>query len=231
MEVNCCAGLHMGTAMSAMLMEKRVLIVFDLDGTIADSAQLGRTLFKRVFEMMGFGVISDELADSFNGPSADEVCRVMGIQGERRALYDQLIDEVEAALVQESGKMFPGIIDMMEALKGRASLAILTNGTHAYCEACIKTYGLTPYIDLHSGYVSGVSKSQRMLQWQTQLGARRVIVVGDRETDIRYAREAGAFAVGVTYGMGSREELAGADALCDSAADVARVCLEVIRSC
>ena len=32
-----------------------VLIVFDLDGTLTDSAHLGRILFKRVFSRMGFG--------------------------------------------------------------------------------------------------------------------------------------------------------------------------------
>ena len=61
------------------------LIVFDLDGTIADSRELARESYKRVFALMGFGQITDELADSFNGPDADEVCRVMGIGKDRRA--------------------------------------------------------------------------------------------------------------------------------------------------
>ena len=228
MENSCCHGMYAEPMMGMMLMEKPVLIVFDLDGTLTDSAELGRVLFKRVFEMLGYGVISDELADSFNGPSADEVCRVMGVHGEKRALYDHLLDTVEVQLVRESGVVFPGVINMLEALKGHAVMAVLTNGTQAYCEACISEYGFAPYIDLHSGYVSGVSKSQRMLKWQAELGARRVIVVGDRGTDIGYAREAGAYAIGVTYGMGSREELAGADALCDSAMAVADECLRVI---
>ena len=228
MEINCCAGMGMNPVMSVIPMEKPVLIVFDLDGTLTDSAMLGRVLFKRIFEMLGYGVISDELADSFNGPSADEVCRVMGVEGEKRKMYDQLLDTVEVELVKESGIVFPGVIDMLEMLKGQAVMAILTNGTQTYCEACISEYGFAPYIDLHSGYVSGVSKSQRMRQWQAEVGARRLIVVGDRGTDIAYAREAGGYAIGVTYGMGSREELAGADELCDTAPDVARACMKVV---
>ena len=39
------------------------LIVFDLDGTIADSRELARESYKRVFALMGFGQITDELAD------------------------------------------------------------------------------------------------------------------------------------------------------------------------
>lgn len=228
METACCGSVSMGMMMGVMPMERPVLIVFDLDGTLTDSAELGRVLFKRVFEMLGYGVISDELADSFNGPSADEVCRVMGVEGERRALYDHLLDEVEVQLVKDIGVVYPGVIHMLETLKGRAVLAILTNGSQAYCEACIREYGFAPYIDLHSGYVSGVSKSQRMLQWQTQLDARRVIVVGDRASDIANARAADAYAIGVTYGMGSREELAGADMLCGTAHEVVQECLRVI---
>lgn len=228
METTCCTAMNMNAAIGVMALERPVLIVFDLDGTLTDSAELGRVLFKRVFDLLGYGVISDELADSFNGPSADEVCRVMGVEGEKRVMYDHLLDTVEVQLVKEIGIVFPGVIDMLEALKGRAVMAILTNGSQAYCEACIREYGFAPYIDLHSGYASGVSKSQRMLQWQKEIGARRIIVVGDRQTDVRFAREAGAYAIGVTYGMGSREELSGADALCNTAHEVAQECLRLI---
>lgn len=231
METVCSRAVAGGCAPYAMAKERPVLIVFDLDGTIADSAQLGRVLFKRVFEMLGYGVISDELADSFNGPSADEVCRIMGIGPDRRPLYNQLIDEVETELVKTIGRMYPGMIDMLEALSRHAVLAILTNGAPVYCKTCIDTFGLAPYIALHSGFVSGVTKAQRMLQWAGELDARRIIVVGDRSTDMENARAAGAYAVGVTYGMGSREELSGADVLCANACDVVRACMEVIRSC
>ena len=228
MELTCCGSFHMDPMMSVMAMERPVLIVFDLDGTLTDSAELGRTLFKRVFEMLGYGVISDELADSFNGPSADEVCRVMGVQGEQREIYDQLLDAIEVQLVRESGVVYPGVIDMLERLKGRAVMSILTNGSQAYCEACIREYGFAPYIDLHSGFVTGVTKAQRIMQWQAKTGARRVIVVGDRASDISNARAADAYAIGVTYGMGDRAELEGADALCDTAYEVAQECLRVI---
>ena len=211
-------------------MERPVLIVFDLDGTIADSRELARQSYKHVFAQMGYGEITDELADSFNGPDADEVCRVMGIGPDRRALYDRLVDETDVALVRTVGRMFPGTDAMLAALSRRAVLAILTNGSHAYCEACIREFALAPLIALHSGFVSGVSKAQRIAQWERELSARRVIVVGDRCTDVQNARLAGALAVGVTYGMGSREELAGADCLCDTPDEVRRACEEAIAA-
>ncbi len=208
--------------------ERPVLIVFDLDGTLADSRELARVLYKQVFEMMGFGVISDELADSFNGPNPDEVCRVMGIGPDRRAEYNRLIDEVELELVKTIGRMFPGVHDMLAMLAPYAVLAVLTNGTTVYCEASIDAFGIRPFIRMSIGFTPGVTKAQRIAMWERELGARRVICVGDRGTDVENARLAGAAAVAVTYGMGSREELAGADVICDTPVDVARACLDII---
>lgn len=221
-------GMNCACAADVMAAKRPVLIVFDLDGTLTDSEMLGRMLFKRVFAMMGFGEISDALADSFNGPSADEVCRIMGIGEDRKPLYNQLIEEVEPELVREIGVIYPGTVEMLAALAPHATLAILTNGTHVYCSACIEEYGFGPYITLHSGYVSGVTKAQRIAQWERETGAQRVIVVGDRATDISNARAAGAYAVGVTFGMGSEQELAGADVLCSSMAQVTKACMDAM---
>lgn len=211
--------------MREALCERPVLIVFDLDGTIADSRELARESYKRVFRELGYGEITSEQADTFNGPDADEVCRVMGIGPDRRPLYDELIDRTDVELVGTIGRMFPGTEEMLAALAGHAVLAILTNGSHAYCDACIDAFGLAPYIALRSGFVSGVTKAQRIGIWERELAARHVICVGDRCTDIENARRAGATAIGVTYGMGTAEELAGADCLCSTPKEVERACL------
>lgn len=209
---------------------RAALIVFDLDGTISDSRELARESYKRVFALLGCGLITDEQADSFNGPDADEICRVMGVGPDRRPLYDRLLDETVSELVTTLGRAFPGTQEMLAALAPRAHLAILTNGSTSYCETSIRAFGLTPYIGLHSGYVSGVTKAQRIGMWARELDAHRVIAVGDRGTDIANARKAGALAVGVLYGMGDREELRGADALCETPKELERTLLRMIKA-
>ena len=223
----CCRCMT-GAAYSVMEKKAPVLIVFDIDGTISDTVQLGRELFKQVFALMGYGVISDELADSFNGPSADEVCRVMGIGPDRRPLYNELLESIEDDLVRDIGCMYPGVCRMLDALAPHAVLALLTNGTQRYCETTIREFCLTPYISLHSGYVSGVTKAQRMQQWARELGARRIICVGDRSTDVANGKAVGALTIAVTYGLGSREELEGADVICDTTEQVTKECLRAI---
>ena len=221
------AGAMDGCCADVLAMKRPVLIVFDLDGTLTDSCELGHLLFKEVFRRLGFGEISDELADSFNGPSSDEVCRIMGIE-DRKDEYNALIDEVETALVKSMGKIYPGILKMLEDLAPHAHLAILTNGSPVYCQTCIEEYGFAPYIEKSSGFAPGVTKAMRIAQWEQETGARRVIVVGDRKTDVDNARAAGAYAVGVTFGMGSREELSEADVLCDTMEQVKAACMRVI---
>ena len=226
------ASLYQSCGMNAcqaglVAMKRPVLIVFDLDGTLTDSCELGHLLFKQVFARLGFGEISDELADSFNGPSSDEVCRIMGIE-DRKDEYNALIDEVETQLVKSMGKIYPGVLDMLADLAPHAHLAILTNGSPVYCRTCIEEYGFAPYIGLRAGFASGVTKAMRIGMWERELGARRVIVVGDRSTDISNARAANAYAIGVTFGLGTREELSGADVLCDTAQQITEACMRVI---
>ena len=152
--------MHGGEECGAYLRAAKhpALIVFDLDGTIADSRDMARESYKRVFAMMGYGMITDELADSFNGPDADESCRVMGIGPDRRELYDKLVDQNDVELTRTMGRMFPGTIRMLDELAPHATLAILTNGSQRYCEASIEAFALSPYIALHSGFVSGVTR-------------------------------------------------------------------------
>ena len=223
-----CDGTRAGATMNVCAERRPVLIVFDLDGTIADSRELARICYKRVFPLLGCGEITDEQADAFNGPDADEVCRVMGVGREKRALYDRLVDEIGEELVGEVGRMVPGTAEMIEALSPHAALAILTNGSERYLNACIETFCLTPFIGLRASFVSGVTKAQRIGMWERELCARRVVCVGDRGTDIANARAAGAVAVGVTYGMGTGKELAGADYLCDTPQEVERVLRRLI---
>ena len=52
--------MHSGEECGAYLRAAKhpALIVFDLDGTIADSRDMARESYKRVFAMMGYGMIT-----------------------------------------------------------------------------------------------------------------------------------------------------------------------------
>ena len=54
-------------------------------------------------------------------------------------------------------------------------------------------------------------EAQTVARAQRALGARCPVVVGDRYYDVDAARACGLRAIGVTWGIGDREELRGAD--------------------
>ncbi len=204
--------------------ERKFLIVFDLDGTVVDSCELHRRNYRRVFERMGYGYLTDEQVDRLNGPNADEICRMMGVAPERRAWYNALYDECAVGLVEEIGRMFPGMEETLRRLSEKAHLALLSNGSEAYCKANVRCFGLDRWIGRHAGFQQGVSKAERIRIWSLSLGFPPLIVVGDRAGDIATARAVGAAAVGVSYGMGSPDELKQADVVCASPADIVKAC-------
>jgi phosphoglycolate phosphatase len=73
-------------------------------------------------------------------------------------------------------------------------------------------------LDDKSDMVGELIESERLDRTATAM-------VGDRAHDIVAGKRNGIFTVGVAYGYGGREELAaaGADRICDTPADVARV--------
>ena len=200
------------------------LIVFDLDGTVVDSKTLHRLNYRRVFEQMGYGTLTDEEADRLNGPNGEEICRIMGVAPKLRAWYNTLYDESVRELVLRCGRMFPGMVRVLQRLSQTATLALLSNGSQAYCEANVQHFALNAWFARYTGYVDGMNKADNIRKWMLAYGQPRLMVVGDRAGDIRCAREAGAIAIGVTYGMGEREELKDADALCDTPEEILSVC-------
>ena len=205
------------------------LIVFDLDGTVADSYQLAVESFRWVFEQMGFGTLPLDLLESFNGPTSDEVCRTMGIGPDRRKLYDRLLTEAEQAMAARCAKPFYGTMDTLHALVGEASLCLLTNGTASYMDLTLGQFGMTDLFIRRSAYVPGRTKADWIRRWQGELRAPRALMVGDRRSDIEQAHVAGALALGVTYGMGGVEELMGADALAGDMGEVLLLCRQFIK--
>jgi phosphoglycolate phosphatase len=90
-----------------------------------------------------------------------------------------------------------------------------------FARRIVTLFGLSPHFagiygaDL-AGTLDDKVKLLRHLADREGVDTSRSVMIGDRSHDIRAARLNGARAVGVTWGYGTPEELAGADALADS---------------
>jgi len=209
-------GLHPGSLLP--------LIVFDLDGTLLDSYEMAMTNNARVIEAMGLPPAAHAVLESLNGPTVEEACAILGLPPERLGELEAAFSRIEAESVPAMAQTFPGVPEMLASLQSGATLCLLSNSLPAYLALACEATGIGKYFSERAGYAPGVSKAARIRQWLEARGLPRALVVGDRPTDITAGREAGAWTLAVTYGNGTADELALADALASTVAEAWRHC-------
>ena len=178
-------------------------IVFDLDGTLIDSAPDIAAAVNQTLESRGLPGLPASRVESFIGAGArDLMARVfdaLGRRPTRAELESALADYLERyrAGPAERTRPYPGVKEALDALRGRGlRMGICTNKHEDLACAVLGALGL-------SAYFSSVVGCDR-LPWRKpdprhlqavveELGASpdRVVYVGDTETDRQCAEAAG----------------------------------------
>ncbi|MCJ7437014.1 MAG: HAD hydrolase-like protein [Acidimicrobiia bacterium] len=227
-----------------MQSRKRCATFFDLDGVIIDSAPLITTLVRQV--LSGHGIpVDDRLLDAFVGPPLEEsfsvllrdvgvpdiACDAVGLVAEFRDLYRARCVETEA---------HPGVASMLRSVARSVPCALATSKPREFALAILNhlelsdvfTVAAAPEPDWESDSKTAVltaAFARMQVAFATSLEPADCLMVGDRRHDIEAAHTLGMLALGVTWGVGSREELIGAspDFLADDPVDVVRLVLEL----
>ena len=115
--------------------------------------------------------------------------------------------------------VYDGIADMMPALTAAASRMFLcTSKPDVFARRIVTLFGLDQYftgvygVDL-AGVLDDKVKLIAHLAARESVALEHAIMIGDREHDVRAARMNGARSIGVLWGYGSRRELAAANAI------------------
>jgi len=188
------------------------VILFDLDGTLADTApDLAATL----------NVVLSEIGAKPVAP--DDVRHMVG-HGARRLIENSLkacgrypdddaLDRLTARFIVHYGEHiavescpFPGVEAALGALKrGGGKLAVCTNKTEALSVKLLRALDLGGYFDVIAGAdtfpVRKPDPGHLLMAVERVAGdPSRAVMVGDSETDVRAARAAGLPIIGVTFG-------------------------------
>ena len=203
-------------------------LIFDLDGTLIDSKIDLALAVNAAVEHLGRGPLEPERIYSFVGNGAPALIR--------RALGDDVTEaQAEAALgfflqyyrehMLDNTVPYPGVRAGLEQLAGY-EMAVLTNKPVRFSRAILDGLELSR----HFRYVYGGNSFERkkpdpmgvaVLLRDLGAGPREAMVVGDSEVDVLTARNAGTWACGVTYGLGSaRLSEAAPDLMVDSLAEL-----------
>ena len=198
-------------------------VIFDLDGTLLNTLGDLRAATNHALEVRGLPPHSMEEIRQFIGNGIRLlICRAMP-EGTPEAEIDAALDDFKAyyaAHIHDRTVPYDGIPQLLTALRKRGiKVAVLSNKIDSASQQLIE-YFFPGKTDVVFGEHVGVSRkpdptSCRMVMQQLGVQPEQVLYVGDSGTDMQTAKNAGLYAVGVTWGFRSKEVLLenGADVL------------------
>ena len=193
-----------------------LLVLWDVDGTLIDSAEHGKHAFDDAYlEVVGRPF---ESRVDYAGRTDHQIAMAMleGVDGADEhlpSLLEQLVPALQARrdLIRAEGRVHPGVSEALEALGGRDGLrqSLLTGNLEANAALKVGAFGLERHIDFELGaYGSDPHERRSDLvavareRAEAKLGeAVDPVLVGDTPRDVAAAREAGVRVVAVATGF------------------------------
>jgi phosphoglycolate phosphatase-like HAD superfamily hydrolase len=214
----------METARKIVNSSNGVLVIFDLDGTLFQARQVTIPAVQETFAANGLPIPDADAIGAYIGRPAKEYHDWLAAYCSPDRVHEIIAetDRRELELIGTAGRLFPGVPEMLASLQGSGfHLAMSSNAPEDYFAETLDTQNLRRFFQ--PALCRGTrfsSKTEIVKTILREAQGRAFAVVGDRHDDIESARAFGGFAVAVTYGFGTPDELAGADALVDSPAAV-----------
>lgn len=182
-------------------------VLFDLDGTLIDSAPVILRCFDSVFkEIFPHTEISEDEKLEFLGPT---LVHTFSRYTEDQSLVERAVKlYVHCSLLEHDNnniKAFPNAYELLEILKARnIKIGVVTSKRSDAAAYGLKLNGLLEFVDIligsdsvknHKPHPEALNKALKELN----LSPSEVIYVGDHENDILAAQAAKIKSVGVTY--------------------------------
>ena len=197
------------------------LLVFDLDGTLIDSAQDLCNSVNATLVHFGRPALPDEVIAGFIGNGALLLVN--------RALSPEDPESVDPEFLARAHEFFldyyrehkldytyayDGVLDALHALRAihdapgapQRSMAVLTNKPVRPAQAICQALGLAPFfLNIYGGNSFSTKKPNPeglfALMQEAGVNPDETVMIGDSQVDIQTARNAGAWAIGCTFGL------------------------------
>lgn len=185
-------------------------IIFDMDGTLWDSAKEVALSWNQVVVERGLPALTDEDLARVMGLPMDKLARSLFPQLEPQESYD-LMDDcviVENDYLREHGAvLYPELIETLQELKKDYPLYIVSNCQTGYIEAFLAHYEIEELFEDIQCY--GYNRKQkgeniRIIMDRNQLTG--AVYVGDIQGDYEASVQAGAEFIHAAYGFGVLDE-------------------------
>jgi len=191
------------------------LFLFDLDGTLSDSKKDLVTAINKTLSSRGFPELPEDVIVTLVGKGVSKLLsNFTGDASTKFETFRVYLEQLDKHLL-DTTKPFPGVMETLSAITKKK--AVGTNKLSAMAERVVNGLGIADMID----FIVGSDTAQSMkpnpdpiIFALKQFGVEpsRTVMVGDTTDDITAAKAAGVIPCGVTYGFGTRKDLAAAGA-------------------
>jgi len=189
-------------------MKRYDLVIFDFDGTLADSGAWFRSTINDVAQRYGFRQITDSELDELRGKRTIEIIRYLGVPSWKIPFIARHMRQLVARDAHLIG-LFEGVGTLLTWLAERnVAIAIVTSNSEANVRRILGEVNSRRINDYACG-ASLLGKASKFNAVIKRQGARadRTIAIGDEARDIEAARKAGVAAGAVTWGYATIELL------------------------
>jgi phosphoglycolate phosphatase len=193
-----------------------ILFVFDLDGTLADTAGDLIASLDYVMVQEGFEVTPLDDARSLLGAGARALIQ-RGLAAQQASVSDAKLEQMfqlflvyyESRIADDS-RLYPGVVAALDALSARGDFfAVCTNKIERPARLLLEKLGVADRFAFICGQDTfGVAKPDPLPLLRTIEASRgdkaRALMIGDSKTDIATARAAGVPVIAVDFGYTDR---------------------------
>ena len=177
------------------------LIVFDFDGTLADSWASAVDIFHRIGPGLGLKPIADP--EAARAMPTKEFMRALGITFWKLPKVVRAY-QAAAALDADKLKLFPAWPGVLETLAARGHrLGVLSSNREDSIRACFRANGVERYFAFVVGYpkLFGKAKALRRILKQERVERASLLYVGDEVRDVTAAKKARVAVAAVSWGF------------------------------
>lgn len=169
-------------------------IIFDMDGTLVDSAEGAWRSLNAAMRLAGLPEIPRAEAGQFMGPPLEVSLHRRGIFGDKyKIVWDEFArDYAEHGI--EYTRVVPGMPELLGRLHAHGvRLGIATSKPQAYCERTLRLCGFPDCFEAVVGSLhNGIPEDKAAV-------LREAVMVGDRAWDVLAARGLGLDCIGVEF--------------------------------
>jgi HAD superfamily hydrolase (TIGR01549 family) len=187
---------------------KKKLLIFDFDGTIADTLMVAEEILNETGEEFGLPKMTRPQMMELKHKSIAELLKISGVSWIQ---VPRLVHKLRNRFQNHISKVEPirGMPELLFTLQHQGyRMGILSSNTQEGIAHFLQRHQLPPFeFILTPKSIFGKSKALKSALKRINMAGRDALMIGDELRDIEAANKAGVEAIGVTWGFNSSELL------------------------